>query len=228
MRTGKGVQTYCRWFIPILFFLSFFLFLFALLQIVKAEVTVKNGLKVWEEKQPVVEFPIMPVTDQDTKIMDDKSEAQTGLYLHRPSIGEVFGKVTIPKLKKELPLIEGTDEKELAVGVGHYEYSVLPGEHDNTVLAGHRDTVFRGLGEVSEGDQVIVETAAGSFIYQVFNQRIVDKDDRTVIVPTADPILTLVTCYPFDYIGAAPQRFILSAKLITNQKQEEELPRDPS
>jgi sortase A len=135
------------------------------------------------------------------------------LYKNRPDQGEIIGKLTIPKLNKNLPIIHGTGQKELKKGVGHYIGSVLPGESDNSVLAGHRDGVFRGLGVLAIGDRLEVETSAGIFIYEIAEQKIVESNDRTVIVSHKSPILTLVTCYPFDFIGSAPQRYILTAKL---------------
>ena len=107
-----------------------------------------------------------------------------------------------------------TNEDELERGVGHYANSVLPGEKDNSVLSGHRDTVFRRLGEVGVGDLLIVKTTAGEFTYKVRQVRIVDADDRTVIVPKPRATLTVTTCYPFDYIGDAPERYILVGTLI--------------
>ncbi len=132
--------------------------------------------------------------------------------------GDQIGYLRIPKLSASLPIIEGTDEDELAKGVGHVAESVMPGMKDNSVLAGHRDTVFRRLGEVGVGDILQVDTSAGKFIYRVNNVRIVAKDDRTVIVRKPKAVLTVITCYPFHYIGAAPKRYVLSADLIKREK----------
>lgn len=137
------------------------------------------------------------------------------LYPVRPETGEVIGELYIPKLKTKLPIFHGTNEDELEKGVGHFAGSVLPGENDNSVLSGHRDTVFRKLGQVGEGDLLIVRTSAGEFTYKVNKVRIVDEDDRTVIVPKPRATLTVSTCYPFDYIGSAPERYILVAYLTS-------------
>ena len=137
------------------------------------------------------------------------------LYPVRPETGEEIGELYIPKLKTKLPIFHGTNEDELEKGVGHFAGSVLPGENDNSVLSGHRDTVFRKLGEVGEGDLLIVRTSAGEFTYKVNKVRIVDEDDRTVIVPKPRATLTVSTCYPFDYIGSAPERYILVAYLTS-------------
>lgn len=139
-----------------------------------------------------------------------KQPAETPvLYSERPESGDDIGELYIPKLDLTLPIYEGTSEDELEKGIGHYADSVLPGENDNSVLSGHRDTVFRELGDVGVGDTLIVRTSAGEFEYKVSKVRIVDKDDRTVIVPKPKATLTVSTCYPFDFIGSAPDRYIL-------------------
>lgn len=145
------------------------------------------------------------------------AHAETDLYPERPETGDEIGTLAIPKLNATLPIYHGTDEDELEKGVGHFAGSVLPGEHDNSVLSGHRDTVFRKLGEVGEGDTLVVTTSAGEFTYKVRKVRIVDADDRTVIVPKPRPTLTVTTCYPFDFIGSAPERYVLVANLIESK-----------
>ncbi|KAF0822195.1 class D sortase [Cytobacillus firmus] len=148
--------------------------------------------------------------------VEEKEEKEV-LYPDKPEVGEEIGELYIPKIKSVLPIIHGTDEDELEKGVGHYAGSVMPGEKDNSVLSGHRDTVFRRLGEVGEGDILEVTTKAGTFEYRVNKVRIVDADDRTVIVPKPRAMLTVTTCYPFDFIGDAPQRYILVAHLISKK-----------
>jgi sortase A len=140
------------------------------------------------------------------------------LYNINPEDGENIGRLTIPTLKLEFPIIQGTGEKELEEGVGHFNQSVLPGEDDNCVLSGHRETAFRQLGMLKIGDPLIVQTSAGTFTYKVIGTRIVAEDDKTVIVPTDHAVLTLTTCYPFDFVGSAPDRYIVSADLMLSNK----------
>ncbi|MEY2196941.1 sortase A [Bacillus sp. OV166] len=149
------------------------------------------------------------------KVVKEKIGSKS-LYPVRYKIGDRIGELVIPKLSKSLPIFHGANEDELIKGVGHFAGSVLPGEKDNSVLSGHRDTVFRKLGEVGKGDLLIVRTSAGKFTYKVRRTRIVDADDRTVIVPKPRATLTVTTCYPFSYIGDAPQRYILIADLISS------------
>ncbi len=145
------------------------------------------------------------------------SNEKAPLYEERPVKGANIGELFIPKLESRLPIYHGTDEDELEKGVGHFADSVLPGENDNSVLSGHRDTVFRSLGKVGKGDLLVARTSAGEFTYKVRQVRIVDEDDRTVIVPKPKATLTVSTCYPFNFIGSAPQRYILVADLIKKQ-----------
>ncbi|MFE4521582.1 class D sortase [Cytobacillus firmus] len=131
--------------------------------------------------------------------------------------GEAIGILKIPRLKAELPIIEGTDEDELEKGVGHYSTTVFPGQPDQILLSGHRDTVFRSLGELEIGDIFLVSVPYGEFTYEITDSKIVDAGDTTVIRSTAPhEILTVSTCYPFSFVGNAPSRYILNAKRIQN------------
>lgn len=161
------------------------------------------------------EDPQAPI--EETKETEEAAQLPKDIqYPTDPQIGDLMGELIIPKLGASLPIIHGTDEDELEKGVGHYADSVLPGQSDNSVLSGHRDTVFRELGKVGKGDEFIVNTADGTFTYRVRQVRIVDEDDRTVIVPKPRATLTVSTCYPFDFVGYAPERYILVADLISS------------
>lgn len=130
----------------------------------------------------------------------------------RPEQGDYFADLIIPKLQAKMPVVEGTHEDELEKGVGHFAGSVLPGEPDNTVLSGHRDTVFRKIGQLKPGDRLLVQTRYGKFEYTITKTWTTTPDDRTVIVPHKKPVLTLTTCYPFTYVGPAPERYIIQAE----------------
>ncbi|KHE67653.1 class D sortase [Halobacillus sp. BBL2006] len=158
-----------------------------------------------------------PAAESETKALPEINNEVVS-YESRPKQGERMGELYIPKLDATLPIFHGTDEDELDKGVGHFAGSVLPGEKDNAVLSGHRDTVFRRLGEVGVNDLLIVTTSAGEFTYKVRKVRIVDADDRTVIVPKPTATLTVTTCYPFDFVGSAPERYILVAELKSSKK----------
>lgn len=118
----------------------------------------------------------------------------------------------IPRLDREIPIIEGTDEDELAQGVGHFSSTGLPGDNRQILLSGHRDTVFRQFGELKVGDELHIKMEYGTFIYVIEDYEIVDANDRTVIQPSREEeYLTVSTCYPFSFIGGAPDRYILYA-----------------
>jgi sortase A len=129
-----------------------------------------------------------------------------------PETGETFGILHIPKLEADLPIVEGTDEDELAKGVGHYKGTAFPTQNDQIVLSGHRDTVFRNIGELDVGDLFIVKLPYGEFSYEIIKTKIVDADNTDVISSTSPKeVLTLSTCYPFNFIGDAPERYIITA-----------------
>lgn len=126
--------------------------------------------------------------------------------------GETVGSFHIPKLNRELPIVEGTDEEELAEGVGHFSKTAFPGQGKQILLSGHRDTVFRNFGELEIGDELHVKMKSGIFIYVIEGFEIVDAHDTSVInLDSEEEVLTVSTCYPFSFIGSAPDRFIVYA-----------------
>ncbi|TFJ94316.1 class D sortase [Lentibacillus salicampi] len=132
-----------------------------------------------------------------------------------PGHGETVGILNIPRLEADLPIVEGTDEDELEKGVGHYNGTAYPQQNDQVVLSGHRDTVFRRMGELELGDTLSVQLPYGDFSYEIVDTKVVDTDDRSVINPTnqkgSKEVLTVTTCYPFSYVGNAPDRYIITA-----------------
>ena len=133
---------------------------------------------------------------------------------------DVIGILTIPKLDETYPIIEGTEEEMLAKGVGHYPTTALPGEKEQILLSGHRGTVFQRLGELIAGDRFIIDMGYGKFEYEMRESQIVAADDTTVIKPHGEEVLTLSTCYPFSYIGSAPDRYIIYAYPVTANATE--------
>jgi sortase A len=117
----------------------------------------------------------------------------------------------IPKLGLEVAVLEGTDDFTLNRAVGHIEDTPRPGERGNVGIAGHRDGFFRGLKDVVKGDTMELETTSGKETYRVDDIRIVRPEDIQVLDPTPEPVLTLVACYPFYFVGHAPQRYIVRA-----------------
>jgi sortase A len=126
----------------------------------------------------------------------------------------VVGRIEVPRLGLTAPVVEGTSGRALRRGVGHVEHTAFPGERGNVGLAGHRDTWFRGLKKVERGDLIRLRTPDGSFAYAVESIRIVDPERADLLAASRQPRLTLVTCYPFHWVGPAPRRFVVFARPI--------------
>ena len=134
----------------------------------------------------------------------------------RPASGSAMGRLEIPRLRVSAIVRAGSDARTLRLAIGHIGGTALPGEQGNVGLAAHRDTFFRRLGEIRGGDEVRLVTPDGTFTYRVEGTRVVQPKDMWVLDPTSKPALTLITCYPFRYIGSAPQRFIVRAELVAS------------
>jgi sortase A len=134
-----------------------------------------------------------------------------------PEKGDKVGTITLESLDLSWPIFEGTQEAQLSQGVGHYIGSVLPGVIDNSILSGHQSTVFARLGELEKGDRILIETAAGIFVYVITTFEVVDRSDQTVIQPSDDATLTLTTCYPFGAIGNTTEAYIVTADLVSSE-----------
>ena len=134
----------------------------------------------------------------------------------RPLVeGELIGRVDIPRLKLSAAVAEGDDNATLGKAVGHLPDTPLPWlRRGNVGLAAHRDGLFRALKNIRMDDEVRVVTPRGEYFYRVRNTRIVNPEDVWVLAPTPKPTVTLITCYPFSFVGHAPQRFIVQAELV--------------
>ena len=124
------------------------------------------------------------------------------------------GKIEIPALGLATRVLEGDDARTLRLAVGHIPGTAVPGSSGNVGLAGHRTTFFRSLQKINVGDEIRYSTLAGTFTYRVVSLRVVLPSAIEVLDSTQRPTLTLVTCYPFHSIGAAPKRFIVHAEMV--------------
>ena len=122
----------------------------------------------------------------------------------------------IPKIRLEVPVLPGTDDRTLDRAVGHIEGTATPGTDGNLGIAGHRDGFFRGLKDIAPGDVIEVDTTQGRDVYHVERTWVVNPEDVWVLDPTPTRALTLVTCYPFYFIGSAPHRFIVRAVRVAS------------
>jgi sortase A len=172
--------------------------------------------------------PVAPVrTHPASKSTQPKPEAVPV----PPAEGALLGRIEIKRLHLSAMVRQGVDAKMLSVAVGHVPSTALPGQVGNFAVAAHRDTLFRGLKDIKKGDLVTFESPIGTFTYQVLATKIVNPSDVSVLradggglIPSSsgDPegspssLLTMITCYPFYYVGSAPKRFIVQAKLVSH------------
>jgi sortase A len=131
-----------------------------------------------------------------------------------PHAGELLGKISIARLGISAIVAEGVDDKTLRHAVGHFPQSSFPDQPGNVALAGHRDTFFRGLSRLRVKDIVMLETAHGKFEYEVIRTAVVSPSHVEYARSSSPSDLTLVTCFPFHYVGPAPNRFVVQAVRI--------------
>jgi sortase A len=140
----------------------------------------------------------------------------------RPATGNAaidasLTRLIIPKINLDSFVVEGTTHRALLHGPGRLKNSAEPGQPGNVIISAHRDTFFRHVFELEKGDQVQVERGGKTALYEVTEKKVVDPDDAEVLRQTKEPRLTLITCYPTYYVGPAPQRAIVIAKLVSLQ-----------
>jgi sortase A len=134
---------------------------------------------------------------------------------HRLATFALIGRVEVPRLGLSAIVREGVDSSTLRKAVGHMPSTPLPGQPGNSALAAHRDTLFRRLRDIRKDDRITVQTVDGTYDYVVESLKIVDPEDVGVLKASpGDQLLTLITCYPFNYIGSAPHRFIVRARAV--------------
>ncbi|MEO8028592.1 MAG: class D sortase, partial [Bryobacteraceae bacterium] len=143
-----------------------------------------------------------------------KTTAKARAAITAPPHGGLVGKLEIPRLKLSLIVFEGTDEPVLQRGVGHLAGSAMPGDAGNVVVAAHRDTFFRSLNDIQQGDEILFTTPGGAKRYAVESAEVINPTQTEVLNATSTPTLTLITCYPFYFVGHAPKRFIVRARPI--------------
>jgi sortase A len=141
----------------------------------------------------------------------DSADVPKERQINQP--GAPIGVLEIPKIRLEVPVFDGTDKRTLSRGVGRIAGTARPGDQGNIGIAGHRDSYFRGLKEVGIGDVIELRTVKGTDVYIVDEIHIVAPSDVSVLRPRLVSSLTLVTCYPFYFVGSAPQRYIVMASL---------------
>lgn len=193
-----------------------------LLFVIGVIVVAYNGWSYFQATQSVQAIPekteAVAVAPAEKDILETSEATVDPLTLNFDiKTGSEVASLDIPAMNKRFTTYWGADERTLEQGVGMYvsEWTTVPNrEGGHTVLSGHRDTVFTGLDELGPGDKLEVHYNDETFEYEITKTWITDPDDRTVIVEKEEPTLTLTTCYPFDYIGFAPDRYIVQATLV--------------
>jgi sortase A len=167
----------------------------------------------FHQTAPLVQPPIV-VTQ--TVLPGDKGDAKAATA-PAPAAGMMLGRLEAPSVKLSTVVLEGSDDATLSRGSGHIEDTPFPGQPGNVGIAGHRDTTFRALRRIHLGDTLEFKTADRVYRYRISKTWIVGPDDVYVLDPTPQPALTLVTCYPFEFVGHAPNRFIVRADLVGDE-----------
>jgi sortase A len=138
------------------------------------------------------------------------------------AVGGVIGELEIPSLGLDDIFVQGDSPRILRRAVGHVSETALPGEEGNVVLTAHRDTFFRPLRKIRQGDRITLKTSGGDFQYRVESTAVVSASDVQVLQASDGRTLTLITCFPFYYVGSAPDRFIVRARQIESQARSTE------
>ena len=154
----------------------------------------------------------MIVLPEDQADWSDKRKAEYEESLQQ-NAGATLAVLNIPSRNIEVPVLDSTTDLALNRGAGHVEGTALPGETGNVGVAAHRDGFFRGLKDIEVGDEIELTTLEGQQTFVVSRLSIVDPYEVSVLDPTDEPVLTLITCYPFYFVGSAPERFIVRATL---------------
>jgi sortase A len=130
-------------------------------------------------------------------------------------VNGLIGRVEIPRVQVSAIVKEGVDLRTLRRAVGHVPGTAFPGQPGNVAIAAHRDTFFRGLRNIRTGDRIKFTTPQGIFLYEVESTRVVLPSNVEVLKASSEPVLTLITCYPFNFVGHAPKRFIVRARQVS-------------
>jgi sortase A len=176
-------------------------------------------------EQALANHPPVPVSARsasETDALSSFKRTQKRLESPPPEEGELLGRIHIPRLGVTAVVLEGVGKRTLRRAAGHIPATALPSEDDGNIgIAAHRDSFFRALKDVRKDDTIELTTLDGTHRYQVEWTKIVEPDDTSVLAPTGQPALTLVTCYPFYYVGSAPKRFIVRANRLDEDEEDE-------
>lgn len=160
----------------------------------------------WRLNRAIAKIPVLPL--RQPRIVPVSS----AVIFAQPIVrGAVIGRLEISRIGISVIVAEGTDGKTLRRAVGHIPGTALPGEQGNVGISGHRDTFFRPLRNIRQDDEITLATLNGAYRYRVDKIEVVGPENTEVLDSSSESVLTLVTCYPFYYVGPAPKRFVVRA-----------------
>ncbi len=191
-----------KWFSLLLIALGAVLLFLGARDFIGSILSQRQAARRWEESQ-------RKAAEEARKRSD--AEARTTPPL--PDLGPALARLSIPRLESSWFVFSGAGKKELRLGPGHVRGTALPGTRGNAVIAAHRDTHFRVLKDIRKGDELVVETRYGRFRYKVSRISIVKPTNTKSLQPTQQPVMNLITCYPFYFIGPAPMRYVVETRL---------------
>jgi sortase A len=184
--------------------------IFSYILIVSGLLVAGLGLhSIWTTRQGARE------AEKEWESLADRQQQRSAPAIHAVPKGSPLARLSIERLGGEWVVVEGADVNELRKGPGHMINTALPGSRGNCVIAGHRDTQFRILRNVEVGERISVEIEGHTYTYRVTDRRVVSPNDTRSLLPTAKATLTLVTCFPFYYVGPAPKRYLIRAVLVS-------------
>jgi sortase A len=175
-------------------------------------VVVSESVLAQFEARNALEMAI--AVDELTRSLPVKEKADLASPRPPLDVGTAMAALSIPRVQLSAMVLHGSDARTLQRGPGHLEYTAVPGDAGNIVIAGHRDSYFRPLRHIRLADDIFLETRDGHFHYRVTALRVVGPREVSVIAPTKEETLTLITCYPFWVLGHAPDRFIVRAARV--------------
>lgn len=164
---------------------------------------IKDNIEGWDSKKTEV------LKNMDDIKIEDKDRDKKPKTI-KVDGKEIYGKIIVEKTGEEIPLLIGATEENLKDGANIYDNGILPGENGTVIILGHRETTFGFLENIKENDKIEIETLGRTYTYKVNKTFITKPDDKKILENKKGKNLTLVTCYPFKYVGPAPERFIVN------------------
>ncbi|MFG6150564.1 class D sortase [Halobacillus sp. B23F22_1] len=189
-----------------------------LIMVIGFSIVAYFGYGWWEQRQVIQSMSASELNDYleyDDTVLDTETVAEENGDASFVK-GEEMAELKIPSIEQKYPVYWGTDDETLTQGVGMHEseWTETPDVNGHTLLSGHRDTVFSEMGDLKIGDLVYVDYGGKEYAYQIRELFLVKEDDKSVVVEKDTPTLTISTCYPFQFVGDAPYRYIVEADLV--------------